>query len=161
MKYLGQKCTATSRAIVIGNVIEDFTNLVGREDGSTGDWSPGADAKSVVVPVIDEASRQNIVASVERGRQRWRERADRWRCSIWWLVRWRDVCRANCVVKGWSKRLCRLRGDIRAGARDNSGRGYRRCVGIANDVKYGLSAGIFTRNLMQRCSLRTGSRRAS
>ena len=146
MKYSGQKCTATSRAIVIGNVIEDFTNLVVEKTEALA-IGPGADADSVVVPVIDEASRQNIVASVERG-----------------VSDGGNVLTGGGVPSGGSYDggtyveptvlskvspndfvACEeifgpVLGIIPAADIDDA-------IGIANDVRYGLSAGIFTRNL--------------
>ena len=146
MKYSGQKCTATSRAIVIGNVIEDFTNLV-VEKTEVLAIGPGADAASVIVPVIDEASRQNIVASVQRG-----------------VSDGGNVLTGGGVPSGGSydggtyveptvlSKVSRndfvaceeifgpVLGIIPAADIDDA-------LGIANDVRYGLSAGIFTRNL--------------
>ena len=146
MKYSGQKCTATSRAIVIGNVIEDFTNLVVEKTEALA-IGPGADAASVIVPVIDEASRQNIVASVQRG-----------------VSDGGNVLTGGGVPSGGSydggtyveptvlSKVSRndfvaceeifgpVLGIIPAADIDDA-------LGIANDVRYGLSAGIFTRNL--------------
>ena len=66
MKYSGQKCTATSRAIVVGNVMEEFTNLVVEKTNAL-KIGPGADADSVIVPVIDQASKDNITSMIARG----------------------------------------------------------------------------------------------
>ena len=55
MKYSGQKCTATSRAIVVGNVMEEFTSLVVEKTNAL-KIGPGSDPDSIVVPVIDQAS---------------------------------------------------------------------------------------------------------
>lgn len=66
MKYSGQKCTATSRAIVVGNIMEDFTNLVVEKTNAL-KIGPGSDPESIVVPVIDQASKDNITSMVERG----------------------------------------------------------------------------------------------
>lgn len=146
MKYSGQKCTATSRAIVIGNVIEDFTDLVVEKTAALA-VGPGAEEESVVVPVIDESSRQNIVKSVERG-----------------VRDGGNVLTGGGVPTGGSYDsgtyvqptvlskvsptdfvACEeifgpVLGIIPAADIDDA-------IGIANDVQYGLSAGIFTRNL--------------
>jgi aldehyde dehydrogenase (NAD+) len=66
MKYSGQKCTATSRAIVVGNVMEEFTNLVVEKTNAL-KIGPGADADSIIVPVIDQASKDNITSMIARG----------------------------------------------------------------------------------------------
>ena len=146
MKYSGQKCTATSRAIVVGNVIEDFTDLVVEKTAAL-TVGPGAEESSVVVPVIDEASRQNIVQSIERG-----------------VNDGGNVLTGGGVPSGGSYDggtyveptvlskvgpndfvACEeifgpVLGIIPAADIDDA-------IHIANDVRYGLSAGIFTRNL--------------
>ena len=66
MKYSGQKCTATSRAIVVGNIMEEFTNLVVEKTNAL-KIGPGADADSIIVPVIDQVSKDNITSMIARG----------------------------------------------------------------------------------------------
>jgi aldehyde dehydrogenase (NAD+) len=66
MKYSGQKCTATSRAIVVGNVMEEFTNLVVEKTNAL-KIGAGADPESIIVPVIDQASKDNIASMIKRG----------------------------------------------------------------------------------------------
>ena len=66
MKYSGQKCTATSRAIVVGNIMEEFTNLIVEKTNAL-KIGPGADADSIIVPVIDQASKDNITSMIARG----------------------------------------------------------------------------------------------
>ncbi len=68
MKYSGQKCTATSRAIVVGDTLEKFTGMVVDKvnDLKTG---PGVDPENSIVPVIDERSQANILSAVERGQE--------------------------------------------------------------------------------------------
>jgi alpha-ketoglutaric semialdehyde dehydrogenase len=66
MKYSGQKCTATSRAIVVGNIMEEFTNLVVEKTNAL-KIGAGADPESIIVPVIDQASKDNISSMIARG----------------------------------------------------------------------------------------------
>jgi len=66
MKYSGQKCTATSRAIVVGNIMEEFTNLVVEKTNAL-KIGAGADPESIIVPVIDQASKNNITSMIARG----------------------------------------------------------------------------------------------
>ena len=66
MKYSGQKCTATSRAIVVGNIMEEFTNLVVEKTNAL-KIGPGSNADSIIVPVIDQASKDNITSMIARG----------------------------------------------------------------------------------------------
>ncbi len=66
MKYSGQKCTATSRAIVVGNIIGEFTNMVVEKTNAL-KIGRGSDPDSIIVPVIDQASKDNIASMIARG----------------------------------------------------------------------------------------------
>lgn len=65
MKYSGQKCTATSRAIVMSEVMEDFTGLVVDKVKAL-KIGPGAEAANTVMPVIDAPARDNVLSAVKR-----------------------------------------------------------------------------------------------
>ncbi len=65
MKYSGQKCTATSRAIVVSGVMQEFTDLVVAKTEALG-IGAGSDPANVIMPLIDEDSRKNVVDSVGR-----------------------------------------------------------------------------------------------
>ncbi len=146
MKYSGQKCTATSRAIVVGNVIEEFTDLVVEKVDAL-KIGPGADADAIVVPVIDEPSRQNIVDSVGRGVSEGGnvltgggvpsggtyERGTYVEPTVLSKVAPNDFIACEEIFGP-------VLGIIPAADADDA-------IGIANGVRYGLSAGIFTRNL--------------
>ena len=146
MKYSGQKCTATSRAIVVGDVIEDFTDLVVDKVNAL-KVGPGEEADSVVVPVIDAASRDNIVSSVSRGVE---EGANVLAGGS--MPPGDDYANGHYVEPTVLSKVspndfvaCEeifgpVLGIIPALDVDEA-------IGIANDVRYGLSAGIFTRNL--------------
>ena len=146
MKYSGQKCTATSRAIVIGNVIEDFTDLV-VEKTEVLAVGPGAQEASVIVPVIDEASRQNIVQSVERGVSDGGNvltgggvpAGGEYDSGTYVQPTVLSKVSPNDFV-ACEEIFGPVLGIIPAADIDDA-------IGIANDVRYGLSAGIFTRNL--------------
>lgn len=146
MKYSGQKCTATSRAIVVGDVIEDFTDLVVDKVNAL-KVGPGEDAASIVVPVIDSASRDNIVSAVARGVE---EGANV--LSGGSVPSGEDYSMGHYVEPTVLSKVspndfvaCEeifgpVLGIIPAVDSDEA-------IEIANDVRYGLSAGIFTRNL--------------
>ncbi len=146
MKYSGQKCTATSRAIVIGNVIEDFTDLVVEKTEALA-IGPGMDHASVVVPVIDEASRQNIVSSVERGLNEGGNvltggsvpTGGTYDCGTYVQPTVLSKVSPDAFV-ACEEIFGPVLGIIPAADIDDA-------LDIANDVRYGLSAGIFTRNL--------------
>ena len=146
MKYAGQKCTATSRAIVVGDVIEDFTDLVVDKVNAL-NVGPGQAAESIVVPVIDEPSRQNIVSAVARGVQDGANvlaggnipDGDQYANGHYVQPTVLSKVSPNDFV-ACEEIFGPVLGIIPSANADEA-------IDIANDVRYGLSAGIFTRNL--------------
>ena len=146
MKYSGQKCTATSRAIVVGDVIEDFTDLVVDKVNAL-KVGPGEDADAVVVPVIDAASRDNIVSAVARGVEDGANvlaggatpSGDDYANGHYVEPTVLSKVSPNDFV-ACEEIFGPVLGIIPALDADEA-------IEIANDVRYGLSAGIFTRNL--------------
>jgi aldehyde dehydrogenase (NAD+) len=146
MKYSGQKCTATSRAIVVGGVIEEFTTTV-VEKVKALKIGAGADEAAIVVPAIDEASRENIKAAVERGVNDGGN-----------VLAGGGVPSGNGFDKGTFVEptvITKVAPDAFVACEEIFGpvlsiipaRDYEEAIGIANGVEYGLSAGVFTRNL--------------
>ncbi|MDA1278653.1 MAG: aldehyde dehydrogenase family protein [Chloroflexi bacterium] len=146
MKYSGQKCTATSRAIVVGNVMEEFTSLV-VEKTMRLKIGPGSNPESIIVPVIDQASKDNIRAIIARGV------ADGANVLTGGGVPVGNGYDAGYFVEPTV--MTKVAPDafvaceeifgpvlsiIPASTADDA-------LEIANSVEYGLSAGIFTRNL--------------
>lgn len=146
MKYSGQKCTATSRAIVVGNVMEEFTNLVVEKTKAL-KIGPGADAESIIVPVIDQASKDNIQSMIARG-----------------VADGGTVLAGGGVPSGgeYSRGtyveptvISEVAPDAFVACEEIFGpvlsiipaANADVALEIANSVEYGLSAGIFTRNL--------------
>ncbi|MDP8978465.1 MAG: aldehyde dehydrogenase family protein [Actinomycetota bacterium] len=66
MGYAGQKCTATSRVIVVGNP-EPFTEALADAVRGLGVGDPG-DADTVVGPVISEDARRKVLDAAEKAR---------------------------------------------------------------------------------------------
>jgi acyl-CoA reductase-like NAD-dependent aldehyde dehydrogenase len=65
--YAGQKCTATSRAIVLDSVYDAFVEkLVGKTRALK--VGPGTDEGNFVPPVVSEEQQRNILAAVEQGK---------------------------------------------------------------------------------------------
>ena len=146
MKYSGQKCTATSRAIVVGKVMEEFTSLVVEKTKAL-KIGPGSDPDSIVVPVIDKASKDNIKAMVERG-----------------VKDGGNVLTGGGVPTGSPfdngtfvepTVMTKVAADSFIACEEIFGpvlsiipsSDAEDALEIANSVEYGLSAGIFTRNL--------------
>jgi aldehyde dehydrogenase (NAD+) len=146
MKYSGQKCTATSRAIVVGNVMEEFTSLVVEKTNAL-KIGPGSDPDSIVVPVIDQASKDNIQLMVDRG-----------------VADGGNILTGGGVPTGSSfdngtfvepTVMTKVAPDSFIACEEIFGpvlsiipsSDAETALEIANSVEYGLSAGIFTRNL--------------
>ncbi|MBG82122.1 MAG: aldehyde dehydrogenase family protein [Chloroflexi bacterium] len=146
MKYSGQKCTATSRAIVVGNVIEDFTNLVVEKTEAL-KIGPGSDPESVVVPVIDQASQENISEMIKRGL------ADGGVVLTGGEIPSGDIYKKGTFVEPTV--INNLDSDSYVACEEIFGpvlsilpaTDADEALDIANSVEYGLSAGIFTKNL--------------
>jgi alpha-ketoglutaric semialdehyde dehydrogenase len=146
MKYSGQKCTATSRAIVVGNIMEEFTNLVVEKTNAL-KIGPGSDAESIIVPVIDQASKDNITSMIARGV------ADGGSVlagggvpsgSLFDKGTFVEPTVINNVAADAYVACEEIFGPVLsilpAGDAEDA-------LNIANSVEYGLSAGIFTRDL--------------
>lgn len=66
-KSAGEKCTATSRAIVEAPIYDEFKARIVEKTQSL-KLGPGDDAEAYLGPVISEAAQQNILVAVERAR---------------------------------------------------------------------------------------------
>jgi aldehyde dehydrogenase (NAD+) len=146
MKYAGQKCTATSRAIVVGDALAEFTELVVQKVDAL-KVGPGSSPDNVVVPVIDAGSKNNVISAVKRGVEEGGN-----------LLTGGEAATGDGLDRGHFVQptvmdnvqpdafvACEeIFGPVLAlvSAKDRDDAIY-----IANDVVYGLSAGIFTRNL--------------
>jgi RHH-type proline utilization regulon transcriptional repressor/proline dehydrogenase/delta 1-pyrroline-5-carboxylate dehydrogenase len=66
--YQGQKCSACSRAIIVGSIYEHFLDRLVEVTKSL-KIAPAADPASTIGPVIDEEARKRILDFVARGKQ--------------------------------------------------------------------------------------------
>ncbi|MEX0760944.1 MAG: aldehyde dehydrogenase family protein [Dehalococcoidia bacterium] len=146
MKYSGQKCTATSRAIAVGNIIEEFTNLVVDKVNAL-KVGPGADPESVVIPVIDHNAQESITSAIKRGVDEGGH-----------VLAGGGVPSGNGYDKGSYVQptvISKVAPDAFVACEEIFGpvlsiipsRDADEALQIANSVPYGLSAGIFTRDL--------------
>ncbi|MCU1494444.1 MAG: aldehyde dehydrogenase [Acidimicrobiaceae bacterium] len=147
MSYAGQKCTATSRVIVVGDP-RPFTDALASAIESLGFGDP-SDAATVVGPVIEQEARAAVLAAAEEAR----------------------AAGARVVVGGSAPE-----GDgffVRPTLLDGVEPGMRiaqeevfgpiaavlgvsdvdRAVDVANGVRYGLAAAVFTTDLDSALSI--------
>jgi acyl-CoA reductase-like NAD-dependent aldehyde dehydrogenase len=142
-RYAGQKCTATSRVVVVSSVMDDF---LGRLDKVMKQLVPGpvTEATSAVGPLITARSRKRIeqVLAASGAVPQLRcpiPSGDEWDHGNWLapqLYRLDDA----------GNRLAReeLFGPVLVAL---DARDLEHAIEIANDTPYGLSASIFTRDL--------------
>ena len=64
--YQGQKCSAASRAIVVGKVYDPFVNLVREKTEKLRVGEP-SDQRNYMGPVINKSSRDKILSYIEKG----------------------------------------------------------------------------------------------
>ena len=146
MKYSGQKCTATSRAIVSKEIKKDFTEILLNKfkNLKVGD---GMDSENVVVPVIDKKSLTNISEKIKAGV----DEGSR-------LIFGGEILKDNNYEKGNyvqptlfdnvdPKSLIATEEIFGPVLGLIDAEDYDQSIKIANDTSYGLSAGIFTSNL--------------
>jgi alpha-ketoglutaric semialdehyde dehydrogenase len=68
MRSTGQKCTATSRAIVVGSVADQFTTALVEKTKSI-KVGPGIDPDTFMGPLISEDQRQRVLEYIEIGQK--------------------------------------------------------------------------------------------
>lgn len=146
MKYSGQKCTATSRAIVNDQISDEFTKILVSKIGSlkVGD---GLDPNNIVVPVIDKKSLSNIEKKIDQAKSDG--------CNL--------IFGGNVLKEAPFKNGNFVEPTLFSDVDPNSmiateeifgpvlvlinSKNYEDAIKIANQTSYGLSAGIFTSNL--------------
>ncbi len=146
MKYSGQKCTATSRVIVVGDILEKFTELLVEKTKSL-NIGPGKDEKSIIVPVIDKSSLNNIDSMIKKAIKDGAK-----------LIHGGNKINGEIFDKGnfiEPTILSDVEHDSFIACEEVFGpvlsiisaQDYDEAIKIANSVEYGLSASIFTKNL--------------
>jgi aldehyde dehydrogenase (NAD+) len=143
--YAGQKCTATSRAIVVGDVYDRFCEgLVAAVKALK--VGPGSDESTFVPPVVSRSQQENILAAIEAGKSDGR------------LLCGGGAPSGGSFGKGHYVEPT-VFADVRPGsllAREEifgpvlaviRARDFEEGLQLANDARYGLSASIFTQDL--------------
>jgi aldehyde dehydrogenase (NAD+) len=143
--YAGQKCTATSRAIVLDAVYDAFAEKVtaGARDLKVG---AGSDESTFVPPVVSREQRESILSAIEKGRSEARllcgggvPQGEAYRDGFYVEPTiFSDVRPESTLAKE------EIFGPVLALMR---ARDLDEAIRLANDVQYGLSATIFTRDL--------------
>jgi alpha-ketoglutaric semialdehyde dehydrogenase len=143
MRYAGQKCTATSRAVVARDVESDFLQRLRTNIGAL-PMGPVNDAASAIGPLISEASRERVLAALSASS------AER--------VCGGGIPREDVYARGFFMEPTVLRGvePDSAVAQDElfgpvlatfTADSLDEAIALANRTRYGLSASIFTRDI--------------
>ena len=142
----GQKCTATSRVIVLESVVRDFTEKLVERARSL-KVGPGMDAATYMGPLVSEEQRQRVLSYIETGEQEGarlltggHELAEgdlRYGYFVAPTV-FADVAPGMRIAQ--EEIFGPVVGVIRA-------RSLEEAIEIANGVGYGLSASIVTRDI--------------
>ena len=143
--YAGQKCTATSRAIVLDSVYETFVQkLVEKTRGLK--LGIGKDEATFVPPVVSEEQHKGILAAIEKGKQEAK------------LLCGGGVPDGDSFANGYFIEPT-IFGDVPPDSELSQeeifgpvlslmrARDLDHAIQLANNVRYGLSASIFTRDL--------------
>ncbi len=146
MRSAGEKCTATSRAIVVDRVADEFTRrVVGRvRDLHLG---PGTDPDAYLGPLISEKARDNVLTNIEKAKQEGAhvlcggQAGHRPDLAHGHYV-WPAVL--DHVTPGMTIAQEEVFGPVLAILRVPD---FDAALKVANDVAYGLSASVFTRDL--------------
>lgn len=146
MRFAGQKCTATSRAIVERSVMEAFTEKVVERAKSLA-IRPATDDEAYLGPVVNQSQREKILSYIEAGK------AGEGR-----LVCGGGIPQGELYEKGYFVEptvFVDVRPDAKIAQEEIFGPvlalvpadDARQAIEIANNVPYGLSASLFTNDL--------------
>ena len=142
----GQKCTATSRAIVDRRIADELTSKLADRIRNLTVGDPLA-GETQIGPVIDESAMQRIVGDIDKGRFEGAEvlagggrLSDNGRGSGYFVAPTLFGGVDPASMLGQQELFGPVLGVI-------SVDGYDDAIAIANNVRYGLSASIFTRDL--------------
>jgi aldehyde dehydrogenase (NAD+) len=140
MRYAGQKCTATSRAVIVKGVEDAFMQRLNAQVDSL-PLGPVSDSACAVGPLISAAARDRVVAALDaQAPVRTRATTDE-RFARGFFVEpavIRDVDPASPLAQD------ELFGPVLATFTAND---IDEAIAVANRTRYGLSAAVFTRDL--------------
>lgn len=147
MRSAGEKCTATARAIVVERVADEFVRRVVERVRSL-KIGPGTDADAYLGPVISEAARERVLGFIERAKGE----GARVLCGGAAPDEQEGLAHGHyvlpTVLDGVEPHMAiaqeEVFGPVLAILRVPD---FNEALRVANDVKYGLSASVFTRDL--------------
>ena len=145
MGYAGQKCTATSRVIVAGEVYPQFRDALAAAVEALQVVDP-ADAKTLVGPVIDDGSRSSALAAVAGSGGRVLTGGRALDGPGFYLAPTLVELDEPAGPLASEEVFAPVAALIRAGSADQA-------IAIANAVRYGLVASVFTSDLAQALRL--------
>lgn len=146
MMSTGQKCTATSRAIVDRRIVGEFTERLGQRIAAL-TVGNGLDGATQVGPLINAAAAEAVASEVARARDEGTElvtggqrldAGDHARGHFLAPALFRDVSPLSRL--GQDELFGPVLGVIPVDGMDEA-------ISVANNVRYGLSASLFTRDL--------------
>ncbi len=144
MMSTGQKCTATSRAIVDRRMVTEFTEMLEERIGQLVVGNP-LDEATNVGPLIDQAAAERVAAEVRDGRDSGAqlvmggERPESLRDGAYVTPALFSGVKSDSRL-GQEELFGPVLGVIEVDDMDEA-------ISVANSVRYGLSASIFTRDL--------------
>jgi alpha-ketoglutaric semialdehyde dehydrogenase len=145
MGYAGQKCTATSRVIVVDQVYEPLREALTAATEALGVVDP-ADEKTLVGPVIDAGARTSALAAVRRSGGRIITGGRVLEAPGYYLAPTLVELDSPAGPLATDEVFAPVAALIRARSADEA-------IGIANAVRYGLVASVFTSDLGQALRL--------
>jgi alpha-ketoglutaric semialdehyde dehydrogenase len=145
MGYAGQKCTATSRVIVADEVYSRFRDALAGAIEALQVIDP-ADAKTLVGPVIDDAARSAALAAVQRSGGRVLTGGNALDRPGFYLAPTLVELPEPAGPLATEEVFAPVAALLSAGSADDA-------IAIANSVRYGLVASIFTSDLTQALRL--------
>lgn len=148
MKSAGEKCTATSRAIVVESVADEFAQRVAERVRGL-KLGPGTDPGAYLGPVISEPARERVLGYVRGAKEQGAE-----------LVCGGDVPAGGDLAHGLYVSptvFDKVHSGMTIAQEEVFGpvlsilrvRDLDHAITVANDVPYGLSASVFTRDIGQ------------
>jgi len=139
----GQRCTATSRAVVVDQVADEFVERLAKR-GQSMRIGPGSDPATEMGPSVDESQFKTVLSYINIGRE---DGAT--------LVCGGERATGNGLDKGYFVRptvFDRVTPDMRIAREEIFGpvlsvlrvKDFEQAMEVANDCEYGLSSSIFT-----------------